>query len=118
MPPSNKSNVPQPPEKSGSSLKSGQRFILSARAQTALTLILEELIEEALKEASRMAESAGKRRVELAEVEAALRVLCERYHARWEAEAAALAAADRSKNASTNPGSCKPSTNVKPPKRL
>lgn len=65
----------------------GHRYILSARAQTALALILENIIEEALEEARRMAEGAGKRRVELAEVEGALRQLCERYHALWATEA-------------------------------
>lgn len=60
--------------------------MLSARAQSVLTWILEDIIEKTLEDAREQAEAAGKHRVELAEVEEALKRLCERYHARWAAE--------------------------------
>jgi predicted ATP-dependent protease len=50
--------------------------------------ILEDVIEKTLEDARSMAEAAGKKQVELTEVEEALKRLCERYHERWQAETA------------------------------
>ncbi|KAL7300479.1 hypothetical protein TKK_0006481 [Trichogramma kaykai] len=85
MPPRETPN--QSGQKSGSNCsKVGKRYVLSARAQAALTFILEDIIEKTLEDARRLAESAGKSRVELAEIEQALRRLCEHYHTSWASE--------------------------------
>ena len=59
---------------------------MSARAQSALTWILEDILDNCLKDARNLAEAANKQRIELDEVEQALKQLCERYHARWSTE--------------------------------
>ncbi|XP_033213051.1 uncharacterized protein LOC117170392 [Belonocnema kinseyi] len=57
----------------------GQQYILSARAQAVLKTILEDVMEETLEDAKRIAEKAGKGRVSLEEVEKALKKLYSRY---------------------------------------
>ena len=57
----------------------GSRFVLSARAQAVLKTIFEDIMEETLQKAKKIAEAAGKERVSLDEVEKALKKLCDRY---------------------------------------
>ncbi|XP_023287634.1 uncharacterized protein LOC111673885 [Orussus abietinus] len=58
----------------------GRRYTLSGRAQTVLSTVLEDIIEKTLEDARKMAESAGKERVSIEEVEKALRKLCQHLH--------------------------------------
>ncbi|KAK0075145.1 hypothetical protein PV325_007307 [Microctonus aethiopoides] len=58
----------------------GRRHILSAEAQSVLSTILEDIIENTLEDARKMAETAGKTRVSIEEIERALKILCQRFH--------------------------------------
>lgn len=56
------------------------RFILSARLQTVLKTIFQDILQETLSDAKKIAEQAGKGRVSLKDVETALQKLCSRFY--------------------------------------
>lgn len=56
------------------------RFILSARLQTVLKTIFQDILHETLSDAKKIADLAGKGRVSLKDVETALQNLCSRFY--------------------------------------
>ncbi|XP_057318810.1 uncharacterized protein LOC130663548 [Microplitis mediator] len=57
----------------------GRRYTLSADAQAALSNLLEDVIENTLEDAKKMAETAGKSKVSIEEIERALKKLCKSF---------------------------------------
>ncbi|XP_074110379.1 uncharacterized protein LOC141534738 [Cotesia typhae] len=56
-----------------------RRYTLSADAQAALSNLIEDVIENTLEDAKKMAENAGKNKVSIEEIESALKKLCKTF---------------------------------------
>lgn len=60
--------------------KFGRKYTLSGRAQEVLSTVLEDMIEETLEDARKLAQGTGKDKVAVEDVEMAMVNLCQRLH--------------------------------------
>ncbi|XP_012266379.2 uncharacterized protein LOC105692048 [Athalia rosae] len=60
----------------------GRRYALSGEAQKILSTVLEDMIEETLEDARKLAQNVGKNKLSVEEVETAMLNFCQRMHPR------------------------------------